>query len=321
MPLVDLPLESLLTYEGRNACPVDFDAYWDLALAELDATEDIWTMEPHPALGIANCLSLWFQGVDGAKLHAKYCGAQGPGEVGNIVLFFHGYGGRSPEWWSLLSWVAAGYGVLALDCRGQAGQSEDPGGHKGSTWKGHIVRGLEGEPTGLYYRNVFLDTAQIARIAHSWLAPGGKLFATGASQGGGLALACAALSPFIARTAAVYPFLCDYRRVWELDLARDAYQEIRDWFRNCDPNHLQEAEVFARLGYIDVQHLAPRITASTLLVTSLMDTITPPSTQFAVFNKLRRERKYLLYPDFGHEGLPDVYQNICGFFDGELKHV
>lgn len=41
----------------------------------------------------------------------------------------------------------------------------------------------------------------------------------GGSQGGGLALACAALEPSVARVASQYPFLCDWLRVWELDLA------------------------------------------------------------------------------------------------------
>lgn len=39
MPLIDLPLAELLAYPGRNPRPADFDAYWDAALRELDATD------------------------------------------------------------------------------------------------------------------------------------------------------------------------------------------------------------------------------------------------------------------------------------------
>lgn len=80
---------------------------------------------------------------------------------------------------------------------------------------------------------------------------------TGGSQGGGLAIACAALEPRVARLAPVYPFLCDYKRVWELDLTKNAYQELRDYFRLFDPTHQREQELFIRLGYIDVVNLAP----------------------------------------------------------------
>ena len=47
-----------------------------------------------------------------------------------------------------------------------------------------------------------------------------RVAATGGSQGGALTLACAALEPRIKRAAPVFPFLCDYQRVWEMDLAR-----------------------------------------------------------------------------------------------------
>ena len=35
-----------------------------------------------------------------------------------------------------------------------------------------------------------------------------------------------------------------------------------------------------------------------------MDTICPPSTQFAVYNKIVSPKTMAIYPDFGHEPLP-----------------
>lgn len=49
-----------------------------------------------------------------------------------------------------------------------------------------------------------------------------------------------------------------YRRVWEMDLAKDAYEELREYFRSFDPRHEREDEIFAKLGYIDIRHLACR---------------------------------------------------------------
>ncbi len=31
---------------------------------------------------------------------------------------------------------------------------------------------------------------------------------------------------------------------------------------------------------------------------------TPPSTQFATYNKITAKKSLLIYPDFGHEALP-----------------
>ena len=55
------------------------------------------------------------------------------------------------------------------------------------------------------------------------------------------------------RLAPVYPFLCDYKRVWEMDQAANAYAELKTFFRNFDPQHKREDEIFTRLGYIDLQ--------------------------------------------------------------------
>jgi cephalosporin-C deacetylase len=85
-----------------------------------------------------------------------------------------------------------------------------------------------------------------------------RVGATGGSQGGGLTLACAALEPRLSRIAAVFPFLSDYKRVWDLDLDQRAYRELREFFRHFDPTHAREEEIFTRLGYIDVHHLTPR---------------------------------------------------------------
>lgn len=58
-----------------------------------------------------------------------------------------------------------------------------------------------------------------------------------------------------------YPFLSDYRKVFELDINSSAYEELAYWFRFRDPMHDREEEFFDTLEYIDLQHLAPRIKA------------------------------------------------------------
>lgn len=126
--------------------------------------------------------------------------------------------------------------------------------------------------------------------------------ATGGSMGGGLTLACASLEPRIKRLAVHIPFLCDYKRVWEMDLAKDAYEELKIYFRKFDPLHEREDEIFTKLGYIDVQNLVERIKGEVLYGTGLMDTWCPPSTQFAAYNKIKSPKQILVYPDFGHEG-------------------
>ena len=285
--MVDMPLERLYEYEGRNPRPADFDDYWAAALAELDAVDPQVVLEPYPLKShFAECFHLWFTGVGGARIHAKYVRPKNVTEPHPAIVEFHGYSGHSGDWISKLAWAGQGYSIAALDCRGQAGLSEDVGGVKGNTLNGHIIRGLWDGPTKLYYRSVFLDTAQLARIVMSLdEVDASRVGALGGSQGGGLTLACAALEPRIKKAAPTFPFLCDYKRVWEMDLAKGAYDELAKFFRNFDPRHEREDLWWERLGYIDNQHLAPRIQAEVLMPIGLMDTICPPSTQMAAFNQ------------------------------------
>lgn len=321
MPLIDKPVPELKKYRGINPRPSDFDAYWRKALRELEATSPQPEFVPNRTItpNFAECFDLWFTGVGGARIHAKYLRPSGEKTIRSpAVLQFHGYSGDSGDWADKLAFVAAGFCVAALDCRGQGGRSEDRGGVQGNTHAGQIIRGLDDpDPQKLLFRNIFLDTAQLARIVLNLpeIDPE-RVGAMGASQGGGLTLACAALEPRIKRAAPVFPFLCDYQRVWEMDLAKDAYQELRSYFRLFDPCHERERDVFTKLGYIDVQHLAPRIKAEVLMFTGLMDPICPPSTQYAAYNKIRAKKEMVLYPDFGHEHLPGHGDRVFNFMTG-----
>ena len=321
MPILDLPLDQLAIYGGRNPRPADFDAYWQTALAQMHAVDARVELRPaafqSPAV---DCFDLFFTGVGGARIHAKFLRPKkSPPRSCPAVCMFHGYSGNAGDWMDKLAWAGAGYVVAAMDCRGQGGMSEDITPVRGTTHRGHIVRGLDDpDPQNLLFRSIFLDAAQLAGLLLRMpeVDPA-RVFATGGSQGGGLTLACAALEPRIAKAAAEYPFLCDYQRVWEMDQAKEAYKELADFFRRHDPRHQRENEIFTRLGYIDCQHLAPRIKARVLMGIGLMDSICPPSTQFAAYNKITAAKRRCVYPDFAHEILPDWADIVFEFFNGD----
>ena len=315
MPLLDMSLAELKEYEGRNPRPTDFTEYWEAALKELRETDPQVELVPSEfTVPYAECFDLFFTGVRGARIHAKYIRPKTTDKPHPAVLQFHGYTGNSGDWQDKLQYAALGFSYAALDVWGQGGNSEDTGGVKGNTHQGHFIRGLDDIPENLLMRQVFLDTAHLASIVMNIeeVNPD-RVAATGWSQGGALAIACAALVPRIKKAAPVFPFLSDYKRVWEMDLAKDAYAELRTYFRLFDPQHKREDEVFTNLGYIDIQHLAPWIKAEVLIGVGLMDNICPPSTQFAVINKMTVPVQLEVYPDFGHEDLPGMHDKIFQF--------
>ena len=60
----------------------------------------------------------------------------------------------------------------------------------------------------------------------------------------------------------------------------------------------------------------PRIKSEVLMPVGLMDTVCPPSTQFAAYNKITSPKNLLLYPDFGHENLPRASDAVFDFIAG-----
>ena len=321
MPIVDMPVKELESYLGSSPKPADFDAYWEKALADLDA-QDL-NVEFVPAsfqTPNAECYDLFFTGVGGSRIHAKFVKPKAVAGKCPAILQFHGYTGSAGDWASKLNYVNEGFVVAALDCRGQGGISEDLASVRGTTYHGMIIRGLDDpDPEKLHYRNVYLDTVALARIVMGLdYVDETCVGAMGGSQGGGLTMACIGLEPRINRAAPVYPFLSDYKRVWDMDLDQHAYEELRSFFRHHDPRHEREDAIFEKLGYIDIANLAPRVKSIVKMATGLMDDICPPSTQYAAYNRLTCEKSHVLYPDFGHEYLPD-FDDITFQFMLEMK--
>ena len=302
MPQVDMSLEKLQAYQGKNPRPADFDAFWDKSIAELD------TIDPAPVFtkvalecAYADLYELRFTSTKGARIYAKVAVPKKQGKH-PAILKFHGLSGNCGAFFDLLPYAAQGYVMATMDSRGQGGYSEDVGGVPGTTYTHPFIRGIEGKPEDLLVRDLFLDTAMLARVMMAQdFVDETRVAVTGGSQGGALSVACAALVPEIKLCAPQYPYHADYKRVWEMDLAKGAYEGIRYYFRWFDPAHEREEEFFTKLGYIDIQYLAPRIKAKTQWTTCLMDTTCPPSTQFAAYNKLTCEKEMVIYPDYAHE--------------------
>jgi cephalosporin-C deacetylase len=313
----DMPLHELKEYMGTNPKPHDFDEFWDKGLQELSQQSlEYELISANFTSRVAECYDLYFTGLGGARIHCQLVRPKNQVGQGPGLVWFHGYHGNSGDWVDKIGYAAEGFTILAMDCRGQSGLSVDNNQVKGTTLKGHIIRGIEEDsPEKLYYRNVFLDTVQAARILFSLEnVDTERVGVHGASQGGALAIVCSALEPRIKKTVAVYPFLSDYRRVWDLDITNSAYEEIHYYFKFIDPNHKREEELFNKLGYIDIQHLTERVKSQVLWAVGMEDNICPPSTQFAAYNKIQSPKSMMVFYEYGHEHIRTFGDKVHSFF-------
>lgn len=313
-----LDIKKLSKYQGMAQKPSDFNEFWRKSLEEMNALPMSYqvTKVDIPS-NVASAFHLWFTGVSGARIHCQLITPKNMDKSipHRAIIQFHGYHTDSGDYQDKFGWAAEGFVVLALDARGQGGLSEDTTITKGDVMKGLVVRGIEEGPENLYFRRVFLDTAQAARILMGMpYVDEHRVFACGASQGGGLAIACASLVPSIYGVQVSYPFLSDYREGYALGADTSAFEEIPYWFRFKDPLHKRESDFFDTLEYIDIQNLAPRIKGRVYWSIGLSDTIVPPPTQFATYNKIRSEKHMIVLPEYGHEYLPKVSDELRWFF-------
>src|SRR3954470_24260608 len=139
-----MPLHELKEYKGINPKPKDFDEFWNKGLQELSKQSMDYELIPANFTSrVAECYDLYFTGVGGARIHCQLVRPKNQVGQGPGLVWFHGYHGNSGDWVDKIGYAAEGFTILAMDCRGQSGLSVDNNQVKGTTLKGHIIRGIE----------------------------------------------------------------------------------------------------------------------------------------------------------------------------------
>jgi cephalosporin-C deacetylase len=309
MPMIDMPLEALQTYRPAPTRQADFDAYWDRTLAESAATPLDARVEPvdYPVNGPA-FYRVFYAGWRGARICAWYIRPAGDGPF-PVVVVYHGYGGSKGAIYSLLPWVAAGYAAVAVDTRGQTGDSTDPTHYSTGHWPGYMTDGIL-DPEEYYYRGAYVDCVRaLDFIATRPELNAARIALTGISQGGGLTLAVAALDPRPKAAMPRVPYLCHYRRAVDVS-DKLPYWEIAQYL-NRHPEH--EETAFRTLSYCDNLNLASRITCATLVTVGMQDLICPPSTVFGTYNQMMCKKKMLVYPFMDHADNEAQWEQMLGW--------
>jgi cephalosporin-C deacetylase len=161
-----------------------------------------------------------------------------------------------------------------------------------------MTRGIE-HPDTYYFRRVMTDAVRAIDAAAGLAAVDAERIAVaGGSQGGGLALAAAALHPGAKAALIDVPFLCHFPRALRI-AQQGPYAELVGYLK---VRRTAEARALSTLAYFDGVHLAPRAQSPALFSVALMDPVCPPSTVFAAYHAYQGAKSIEVYPYNEHEG-------------------
>ncbi|MDN4160883.1 acetylxylan esterase [Nocardioides abyssi] len=303
----DWPLGQLQAYRPVLPEPPGLDDFWAETLAPQLARG------PHAAytsvdtgLLAVETSAVELAGHDDVPVHAWLhlppAALRGDGPLPGVVQYQGYNGGRGLPHEHVL-WALAGCAHLVVDTRGQGsgwsvGATGDPTG-SGAAQPGFLTNGIE-DPRGYYYRRAYADAVAALDVlrAHP-LVDASRVAVVGASQGGALATAVAALAPDRVAAAMVdVPFLVDVRRAVAV-AQTDPYLEL---VRYLAAHRDRVDRAFATLSHVDGAVLARRATAPALFSVALRDRTCPPSTVFAAYHAWAGPAEIEVYPFNDHEG-------------------
>lgn len=304
MPLFDLPIELLEEYEPEIFEPEDFDAFWQHTLDDtrqhpLDARFEVVDY----GLRTVVAYDVTFNGFGGQPVKGWFLIPAGTIAPLPCIVQFIGYGGGRGTPLDWLQFPSAGFATLVMDTRGQ-GSAWSPGHTPDSYpatnphYNGFMTQGIL-DPMHYYYRRVFTDAVRALEAARSHpLVDTTRIAVTGGSQGGGISIAVGGLVPDVKLVMPDVPFLCNFERA--IQITPDApYTEIS---RYLSIHRDQEEAVMRTLSYFDGVHFAARCQATCLYSVGLMDTICPPSTVYAAYNRVKAPKQIRVYNYNNHEG-------------------
>lgn len=261
---------------------------------------------------------LTFNSYDNSILYAKYIKnikyrTLYPQKNIPVLFYFHGYPASSRNWLEKSTFSSLGYDIVAIDFRNQGGKSKDLGNSAPSVF-GHLTVGLdENIENMIFYKNI-LDTLILSKIVSTFKDINEKeIVSFGASQGGAFSIIFSALNKNVTKCISLYPFLANFKNIYEKDNRKNAYGELTHHARWFNTNGDNTKKFLNNLYYLDILNFTKNLNCSVLFGITNLDEDCPKETQEKIYNEITSRKKACIYKKYYHENIPNFNDEIVNF--------
>lgn len=216
------------------------------------------------------------------------------------ILMYHGLGAHThTKGYIELAemWTQQGFDVIGIDMRHQGGMTT---GYPVVSNYGLYTSGFENE-FSFYYLNLYVDSYLLVEVAKK-IFPNAIYIANGGSQGGALALICAALHKDITLCIADMPSNTDINY-----LMHHSQSGFKDFKQFIHDHPSKEKYIYDMLNDVDVLSYAHMINVPTLLSSGTEDQVCPTITTKKLYHLLTCKKDLILYEGYGHGGYDHLH--------------
>ncbi len=296
----------------------DFASFWQTARTELDAVAPQYTLTKIDAKStvkrnvyLVEMKTSPDQTGSDITIRGYYAEPTAAGTY-PAIIHYQGYDGGTDAPWCMGGDDNPEWCEFILSTRGQVVNNRPPYTNAYGDW---FAFGFDSE-NHYYYRGAFMDAVRaIDFMCSREKVQTQNIFAEGASQGGALTLAAAALDDRLNAIAPAIPFLGDY----------PDYFEIASWpgnvaFQQRNKLGWTDEQMYRMLSYFDTKNLATMITCPVTMNFSLQDNVCPPHTNVAPYNNLAStEKEYSVNATLGHQTSSGWWSHFMQFFRDHMR--
>ena len=300
-----------------QAEPADFDAFWaagkaELAKVPMDARV---TLLPESCTSSVDVYQVSFRVVGGggtnpARIYGILCEPKAPGRY-PAILKVPGAGVRpyfgDPEL------AARGAIVLEIGVHGiPVNMAKEVYDNLGAgALNGYWLFNLD-DRDHYYYRRIYLGCVRANDFLVSRPSWDGKgLVVMGASQGGQLTIATAALDPRVTGLSATHPAFCDVTAELKGRAGGWPHPFKAEW--DGTPSRQVSDAKIRTTGYYDTVNFARRLKVPGYYNWGYNDEVCPPTAAYAAYNSITAPKTLGLTLEMGHSYTTEQYDAIAGW--------